>query len=117
MTIPRAMAAEMTAVMEPSSPLGALPAPKVSRMRPFRFGTWSTESSISGLMPGKILRHATCAVSRFVCMENLAMLVGRRIRPQFTWVPVAEMVAKGSQFGEAKAENEEAEILVLRLPR
>ena len=50
-------------------------------------------------------------------MENFAMLVGLRIKLQFTWVPVAEMVAKGSQFGEAKAENEEAEILVQRFPR
>jgi len=117
MTIPRAMAAEMTAVMEPSSPLGALPAPNVSRMRPLRFGTRRTESSISGLMPGKILRHATCDVSTLIWMENFAMLVGLRIKLQFTWVPVAEMVAKGSQFGEAKAENEEAEILVQRFPR
>ena len=50
-------------------------------------------------------------------MENLAMVVGRRIRDQFTEVPEAEMVASGSQLGDEKAEKEDAEIFVVRFPR
>jgi len=61
MMIPREQAALMIAVRLPSSPPGALPAPKVSRIRPRRPGTLRTPSIISGLMPGKIRRQATYA--------------------------------------------------------
>ena len=36
---------------------------------------------------------------------------------QFTSAPGAESLASGSQSGEAKASNEEVDILVVRLPR
>ena len=69
------------------------------------------------LMPGKMRRQATCAVSRLVWIENLAMVVGRRINDQFTEVPDAEMVASAGQFGDEKAEKDDAEIFVARFPR
>ena len=60
-------------------------------------------------MPGNIRRHATCAVSRFVCMLNFPRALGLRIKLQLTSAPIAVIFAKGSQFGEAKASKEEAE--------
>jgi hypothetical protein len=50
-------------------------------------------------------------------MLNFAIDVERRTKLQFTSVPLAEIVASGSQFGEANAEKDEAEILVVRFPR
>jgi hypothetical protein len=64
---------------------------------------------LSGLMPGNIRKHATCAVSRLVCMSNFARTLGRRIRFQFTSAPMADIFARGSQLGEAKASKEEAD--------
>lgn len=117
MTMPRSTAALMTDVREPSSPDGAFPAPNVSRINPRRPGTRKTPSIISGLMPGKMRRHATCAVSRFGMTPKRAMVVGRLMRFQFTSAPMAEIFARGSKFGEAKAENDDAETLVVRFPR
>lgn len=68
-------------------------------------------------MPGKTRRQATCAVSRANWTANLARVVGRRIRFQFTSMPMPVTVARGGKFGDANASKEEAEILVVRLPR
>lgn len=42
---------------------------------------------------------------------------GRQTRFQFTSAPMAVIVARGSQLGEAKASKEEAETFVVRFPR
>lgn len=45
------------------------------------------------------------------------MLVGRRTRGQLTVMPKPLTVARGSEFGLAKALKDAAETFVLRLPR
>lgn len=82
---------------------GALPAPNVSRMSPLRLGIFNTASTISGFIPGKIRRHATCAVSRFFCRLNGAIVVARLIKCQSTLVVEELIVASGGMFGDAKA--------------
>jgi hypothetical protein len=62
-------------------------------------------------------KQATCAVSRYLVTWNSAMRVGRRTRVQLTSTPSEVTLARGSQFGLSNASNEEAETLVVLLPR
>jgi hypothetical protein len=99
-----------------SCPCGAFPAPKVSSTNPRSPSSFSTASTISGLMPGKMRRHATCVVSNRVSILNCSMLFGRCTSSQLTLVRIDVVTASGGQLGESKAAKSLAATLHDRLP-
>lgn len=117
MTMPRLIASASTLVMALSCPWGALPAPNVSSTRPRSPSSRNTASTISGLIPGKMRRQATCVVSRLVWMLKCSMLLGRFTSSQLTLVRMEVVTASGGQLGDANAAKSLADTLLARFPR